>query len=166
MVGVSPSVWKSSSVSGSTTRRCTSSPPALMSATTSECLRPCMFTPFTWDGEKETSEETDSKGNGLREKMTERQEAGQRLGSSHNTSRRFMFMSCLTDRKTDLWFEWKQVVFAWIPFLPLHFSSTRINYAQMETMTLLCKQAHISVRHACRRAYKRQTTPAPPLQPH
>ena len=51
-VGVIPSLWKSLSVSWSTMMRWTSSPPALMRATTSECLRPSMFTPFTWDREQ------------------------------------------------------------------------------------------------------------------
>lgn len=85
VLGVSPSLRNSSSVSGSTTRRRTSSPPSLMSATTSECLRPAMFTPFTWDEETDRFRiKRDSKGNFVEEKRS-----SVRTQISHNKSRRY-----------------------------------------------------------------------------
>lgn len=47
-VGTTPFLLKCSSVSGSTTSSQVSSPPLFMNATTSACLIPSMFTPFTW----------------------------------------------------------------------------------------------------------------------
>lgn len=110
IVGMIPSLLKSSSVSWSTTRRRTSSPAALMRPTTSECLRPSVVTPFTWDRKQKQNSIGDKNSTIKEPKGT----TGQRIESGFKTT----WQSKGMKRSNPEWF-------AWIPFLPPHTSFTQ-----------------------------------------